>query len=190
MLNALWIFVVQLDQLALSLVVIVVLLAVLAWIFVMARRMPPRGAVDAVITDGSTGLYLGWVCVATAANATAVLVFAGFDGWGIPAETWAVVVIAVASAVGIALALWGRGRIAPMLSLCWGLAWVAIARLTDEPASVVTGVAAIIGAATVLIITVGIRVADLRTTRSRPAATTATTTGSTTTAGGSAAARP
>ena len=166
-LNAVWIFVVQLGWLAVSLVVIVALLAVLAWIFVMTRRMPPRGVVDGVITDGSVGLYLGWVCVATAANATAVLVAAGFEGWGIPAETWAVVVIAVASAVGIALAVWGHGRIAPMLSLCWGLAWVAIARLTDEPASVVTGVAAIIGLVAVVIITVGARIADVRTTRRR-----------------------
>lgn len=164
-LNAAWIQVVQLDQLYLSLVVIVVLVAVLAWIFIMLRRMPPLGVVDGIITDGSVGLYLGWVSVATAANATAVLVFAGFDGWGIPQETWAVVVVAVATGVGVAIGLLGRGRLAPMLSLSWGLAWIAVARLTDEPRSVITGIAAIIGVATVVIITMGARIADLRLAR-------------------------
>lgn len=164
-LNALWIGVVQLDLLGLSLPVIVVLLAVLSWLFVQLRRMPPKNLVDTVVTDGSIGLYLGWVVVATAANATAVLAAADFSGWGLSHETWAVIVIAAAAAVGVGLALWGRGRIAPMLSLCWGLAWVAVARLTDQPESTTTGVAAIIAAAVVVVVTLGARIASMRSAR-------------------------
>ena len=161
-LNALWIGVVQLDLLGLSLPVIAVLLAVLAWLFVQLRRMPPKNLVDTIVTDGSIGLYLGWVVVATAANATAVLAAAGFTGWGVADETWAVIVIAAAAAVGIGLAVWGRGRIAPMLSLCWGLSWVAVARLTDEPKSTTTGIAAIIAVAVVVVVTLGIRIVAIR----------------------------
>lgn len=161
-LNALWIGVVQLDLLGLSLPVIVVLLAVLAWLFVQLRRMPPKNLVDTIVTDGSIGLYLGWVVVATAANATAVLAAAGFTGWGLADETWAVIVIAAAAAVGIGLAVWGRGRIAPMLSLCWGLSWVAVARLTDEPESTTTGIAAIIAVAVVVVMTLGMRIVAIR----------------------------
>lgn len=161
-LNALWIGVVQLDLLGLSLPVIVVLLAVLAWLFVQLRRMPPKNLVDTIVTDGSIGLYLGWVVVATAANATAVLAAAGFTGWGLADETWAVIVIAAAAAVGVALAIWGRGRIAPMLSLCWGLSWVAVARLTDEPESTTTGIAAIIAVAVVVVVTLGMRIVAIR----------------------------
>jgi hypothetical protein len=161
-LNALWIGVVQLDLLGLSLPVIVVLLAVLAWLFVQLRRMPPKNLVDTVVTDGSIGLYLGWVVVATAANATAVLAAAGFSGWGLADETWAVIVIAAAAAVGVGLAIWGRGRIAPMLSLCWGLSWVAVARLTDEPESTTTGIAAIIAVVVVVAVTLGMRIAAMR----------------------------
>jgi hypothetical protein len=161
-LNALWIGVVQLDLLGLSLPVIVVLLAVLAWLFVQLRRMPPKNLVDTVVTDGSIGLYLGWVVVATAANATAVLAAAGFSGWGLADETWAVIVIAAAAAVGVGLAVWGRGRIAPMLSLCWGLSWVAVARLTDEPESTTTGIAAIIAVVVVVAVTLGMRIAAMR----------------------------
>ncbi|MEI5585426.1 MULTISPECIES: TspO/MBR family protein [unclassified Agromyces] len=161
-LNALWIGVVQLDLLGLSLPVIVVLLAVLAWLFVQLRRMPPKNLVDTIVTDGSIGLYLGWVVVATAANATAVLAAADFSGWGLPDETWAVIVIAAAAAVGVGLALWGRGRIAPMLSLCWGLSWVAVARLTDQPESTTTGIAAIVAVAVVVVVTLGARVVAMR----------------------------
>jgi hypothetical protein len=161
-LNALWIGVVQLDLLGLSLPVIVALLAVLAWLFVQLRRMPPKNLVDTIVTDGSIGLYLGWVVVATAANATAVLAAADFSGWGLPDETWAVIVIAAAAAVGVGLAVWGRGRIAPMLSLCWGLSWVAVARLTDEPESTTTGIAAIVAAVVVVAVTLGMRIAAMR----------------------------
>ena len=158
LLNAAWILSVQFDQLWLSVPVIVVLLVVLVIAFRRSLLLPPRNVVDAVVTDGTIGLYLGWVCVATIANVAAVLVAAGFDGWGLPAETWAVGLVAVAGLVGIALAVWDHGRIAPTLSLGWGLAWIAIARLTDEPSSTVTGVAAIIAVFAVVLVTVAMRV--------------------------------
>lgn len=153
LLNAAWILSVQFDQLWLSVPVIVVLLVVLARAFVVALRNRPRGALDALVTDGTIGLYLGWVCVATAANTAAVLEAAGFDGWGIDPEIWSVAVIAVAGLVGILLALYSGGRIAPALSLCWGLVWVGVARLTDEPDSDTTAVAAFAAAGVVLLVT-------------------------------------
>lgn len=165
-LNAAWILSIQFDMLWLSVPVIVVLLVVLVYAFGQCLEYPPKNVVDGIVTDGTVGLYLGWVIVATAANVTAALVAAGFDGWGIPPETWAVIVVAVAGLVGGALAVWDRGRIAPTLSLCWGLAWIAIARLTDAPGSTVTGVAAIIAVVAVLVATVTTRVAaELRRRR-------------------------
>ncbi|MGI9822255.1 tryptophan-rich sensory protein [Agromyces sp. Marseille-Q5079] len=162
LLNAAWILSVQADLLWLSVPIIVVLLVVLIIAFRRSLLLPPRSAVDATITDGTIGLYLGWVCVATVANVAAVLVAAGFDGWGIPPETWAVAMVAVAGLVGIALAVWDRGRIAPTLSLGWGLSWIAVARLTDEPASTVTGVAAIIAVVAVVLVTVAMRIVAVK----------------------------
>lgn len=166
-LNAAWILSIQFDLLWLSVPVIIALLLVLVYAFGQCLGYPPRNLVDTLVTDGTVGLYLGWVIVATAANVTAALVAWGFEGWGIPPETWAVGVVAVAGLVGGALAVWDRGRIAPTLSLCWGLAWIAVARLTDAPASTVTGVAAIVAVVAVLVATVTARVADeLRRRRS------------------------
>jgi len=168
LLNAVWILSVQFDLLLLSLPVIVALLVVLIVAFRRCLALPPRNALDALITDGTIGLYLGWVIVATAANTAAVLVAAGFDGWGIPAETWAVAVVTAAGLVGIALAIWDRGRIAPTLSLAWGLEWISIARLTDAPPSTVTGIAAVVAAGALVFVTAAARfAAEVRRRRER-----------------------
>lgn len=167
LLNAAWILSVQFDLLALSVPIIVLLLAVLAWIFVLMLRNRPTSTWDALITDGTLGLYLGWVCVATAANVAAVLVNAGFDGFGLNPNAWSITVLAVAAAVGIALAIYGNGRLAPAISLSWGLGWVAIARFNGDLLSTPTAIAATIASAAVLITTLGIR---LRRTPSSAAA--------------------
>lgn len=156
-LNAFWILSIQFDLLPLSVPIIVVLLAVLVQAFLQAIAYPPSSVADGIITDATIGLYLGWVCVATAANVTALLVASGFTGWGLPPELWSVVVVAVAAAVGVVLAVVSRGRISPALTLAWGLTWVAVGRLAGEPASLATGIAAAAAAALVLIVTIVIR---------------------------------
>lgn len=156
-LNAAWILSVQAGLLAVSVVVIVLLLAVLAYCFRLYASTRASGWIEAVVVDGTIGLYLGWVCIATAANITAAITAAGFTGWGINPDSWAVVIIAVAGLVGVGLAINGRGRLAPAASLCWGLAWVVVARLSGQPHSVATAVAAIVAVVVVIIVTVAFR---------------------------------
>lgn len=157
LLNAAWILSVQAGLLWLSEPVIVALLAVLVWTFVLLRRSRPSGLVEAVLTDGTFGLYLGWVCVATAANTAAVLTAAGFRGFGLGQDVWGVVVAAVAGIVGVLLAIAGRGRLAPAASLAWGLAWVAVARLDGPLVSVPTAVAATMAAGAAVVVTLVVR---------------------------------
>jgi hypothetical protein len=159
LLNAAWLVAaVQLGQVWLSVVVIVALLAVLVRIFLLVVHTPIRSGVDAVVTDGTMGLYLGWVSVATAANIAAALVESGFDGLGLPSSVWSSVVLAVAGLSGVAVAVAGRGRIAPMLSLVWGLSWVAVGRFSGQPLDVAAGVTALVAAAVVLVVVVVLRV--------------------------------
>ncbi|WP_209559491.1 tryptophan-rich sensory protein [Frigoribacterium sp. PvP032] len=159
LLNAAWLFAaVQLGQVWLSVVVIVALLAVLVRIFLLVVHTPTRSWVDAVVTDGTMGLYLGWVSVATAANIAAALVESGFGGFGLPGGVWSTVVLAVAGLSGVAVAVAGRGRVAPMLSLVWGLAWVAVGRFSGQPLDVAAGVTALVAAAVVLVAVVVLRV--------------------------------
>lgn len=157
-LNAFWILSIQFDLLVLSVPIIIVLLAVLVQTLLQSVAYPPTGRVDGIITDATLGLYLGWVSVATAANVTAALVAGGFTGFGLPPELWSIVVIAVAAASGIAVTIFSRGRISPAIALSWGLAWVAVARLTGEPPSVPTGISAIVAVALILSVAITTRI--------------------------------
>ena len=165
-LNAAWILSIQFGFLAASVPIIVALLVVLVWAFRITLASRPKNLVETIVADGTVGLYLGWVCVATAANITALLVASGFRGFGLGADAWAVVIVAVAGLVGVLLAVRGRGRLAPAVSLSWGFAWVAIARLTGDLLSPPAAIAAITATVVVIAVTVILRI---RSTRLRPA---------------------
>jgi hypothetical protein len=161
LLNAAWILSVQAGHLWLSCIVIVVLLVVLIATFVgvLRSRRAGQGVVESIILDGTIGLYLGWVSIATAANLTAGLQTAGFDGFGLAPEVWGIVVVIVAGLAGLAIAMAGRGRLSPTASLAWGLAWVAVSRTTGELVSPPVAIAAAIVAAALVLTTIAIRVA-------------------------------
>lgn len=145
-LNAAWIGVVQADLLTASVAVIVVLLAVLVVTVARLGERAPGGRVETVVVDGTLGLYLGWVTVATVANTFAVAVAADVDATSAAAEVWAVIGLAAAGAAGVGYAVWTRGRLAIGAAIAWGLVWVVVARTTGDlrsgPAAVAAGVAA------------------------------------------------
>lgn len=160
LLNAAWIGSVQLGQLGLSVVVIVILLAILGITFSKLQGLrgdtesASGGVLASIILDGTIGLYLGWVTIATAANVTAWLTKIGFRGFDIDPEVWGVAVVVVAALVGIATTLASEGRLTPALALAWGLSWLAVARLTDEPSSQIVGIAAAIAAGAVVTVAI------------------------------------
>jgi hypothetical protein len=160
-LNAAWILSVQAGLLWLSCLVIVVLLAALLLTFVgvVRTRRDGQGVVESIVLDGTMGLYLGWVSIATAANLTAGLQTAGFDGFGLAPEIWGVAIVVVAGIAGLVIALYGRGRLSPTASLAWGLVWVAVSRTTGELLSPPVAIAAVIVAVALVLATIAIRVA-------------------------------
>ena len=157
-LNAAWILSVQAGSVVLSVVVIVLLLAVLALCFRRCVTQRGHGLAEAVAVDGTLGLYLGWVCVATCANTASALVAEGFDGFGLDPVLWAAVVLIVAAGVGVGLAQAGRGRLAPAAALAWGLAWIAVSRLNGGLESGPTAAAAVAAAVIVVVNTILVRV--------------------------------
>ncbi|SDY55708.1 TspO/MBR family protein [Herbiconiux ginsengi] len=167
LLNAAWIVSVQAGLLAASAVVIVVLLAALLVTFVLVVRTRRSGQpwVESVVVDGTVGLYLGWVCVATAANLTAGLMVAGFDGFGWSPDAWGVAIVIVAGLAGLALAVFGAGRLAPAAALAWGLVWVAVSRISGELVSPLVASVALVTAIAVVLVTVMIRTAHATRTR-------------------------
>jgi len=153
LLNAAWIGVVQAGWLSASMLVILVLLAVLARLFVVLVRIPPRGAAD-VVTDVTVGLYLGWVSVATLANITAFLTAADVGSIGLGVTGWSVVVLAAAAALAVGYAVHGRGRASLVLpvgaAMAWGLAWIGVGRQSPPFQDDVVAVAAFVAAVVAL----------------------------------------
>lgn len=155
LLNAAWILSIQAGLLALSVPVIVALVAVL--VVTVLRLGPADGWPDRLIGDGTFGLYLGWVTIATVANATALLQQTGFAGFGVTSAAWAVLVLLVAAAIGVGTAAGDDARFAPAIALAWGLGWIAVARAAGEPQSAVVAVAASVAAVVVLLAPVVLR---------------------------------
>ena len=160
-LNAVWIAVVQAGVLWASVLIILGLLVVLVRMVMILRKTRTHTKTDALLTDGTFGLYLGWVCVATTANIAAWIATFGvrtFPGW-----QWAgVAIIAVVMIISVGLAVYSRGRIAPALAISWGLSWLAVARLEGQFESPIIVWAALLAAAVVLVATVVIRMTSLR----------------------------
>ncbi len=163
-----WIVVVQAGPLATSVVVIALLVALLAWAFRICVQTRPASRLEAGVCDGTIGLYLGWACIATAANGSALLVEAGFSGGTLTPSAWAVGVLAAVGLVGVGLAAAGRGRLSPAATLVWGLAWVAVSRLTGDLPSIPVASAALAAAGCVAAATLGYRVLDHRTALGTP----------------------
>ncbi|MGC5172873.1 tryptophan-rich sensory protein [Microbacterium sp. DT81.1] len=160
-LNGGWILVVQFGTLLLSVVTIILLLAVLAFVWrrTVLTREPGDGVLDSVLIDGVTGLHFGWVTIATVANITAQLTQVADDGWADAAGFWGVVVLLVALAIGTAISVWSKGRITPALAIAWGVLWIGVGRIADEPRQTAIGVTAILVAVLLVAVPVAITVA-------------------------------
>jgi hypothetical protein len=164
-LNGLWLVAAQFLTIEWTVIVIVLLLIALCITFRISvlTRTPRAGFVDALLIDGVTGLHLGWVTLATVANTAAWLTGIVPESWGDAASAWGLAVLAVVAVIGVAIAWVSGWRIAPGLALAWGLSWLAVGRLSGEPANEAIGIAAIVVAAIVLL--VPLAVAGLRLLR-------------------------
>ncbi|MBM6401794.1 TspO/MBR family protein [Phycicoccus sonneratiae] len=149
-LNAGWLLVTQQGWLWASVVVIIALALTLGLLVRRLQEHPSYGHAESVLVDGTFGLYLGWVSVATVANVTTTLIESGVDPGGVVAEALAVVVLAVAAGLGVLYARRFGGRWAVAVAMAWGLAWIGWGRLADEPASTLVGGAALVAAVVVL----------------------------------------
>ncbi len=150
LLNAAWLLVTQQGWLWVSVAVILALVVVLGLIAVRLTDRRADGWVDGTIVDGTFGLYLGWVAVATCANITATLVESGVDPAATVADVAAVLVLVVVAGLGIVFARRLGARYAVAAAMAWGLVWIAVGRVGDEPLSTATAVAAIAAAIVVV----------------------------------------
>ena len=124
--NSAWIFLWHYEYLPLTLVAMLVLLASLLVIYQrlgINRLQVSRGERWAVQVPFS--IYLGWITVATIANVTDLLWSLGWNGFGLSAETWFLVMLGAVIIIA-GLMAFTRGDVAYLLVLVWALAGIAV----------------------------------------------------------------
>jgi len=124
--NIAWLFLWHYEQFVLTLVAMLVLLLSLIAIYLRLEigRVRVPGA-DKWLVDVPFSIYLGWVTVATIANATSVLDYLKWDGWGIAPITWAVVMLIAGTGIATAVSL-TRGDAAYVLVILWAFVGIAV----------------------------------------------------------------
>ena len=125
------------------------LLAYTIWQWLPRNATSPWTPLTGWLAATRMVLNAAWLLVT--ANVTAAFVSSSVQPGAGVSDVLAVVVLAVAAALGLILAATLGGRYAVAVAMAWGLGWIAVGRLTSEPDSTVTAVAAGIAAVVVLI---------------------------------------
>jgi len=136
-LNALWIVFWHYGKLPLSLLVMLGLLISLAYINILIRNLPYG------ILKATFGIYLGWICIATIANVTALLVNAGWNGFNISQETWTIVMIFAGTLI-VGLSVYRLNNPFIGLSVIWAFIGIAIKRQDDYRSILVSALIALL----------------------------------------------
>jgi hypothetical protein len=105
--NAAWIFAWHYQQIALSLVL---MLLILVCLILINRRTAAAGLKgnDHTWLRVPFSVYFGWITVATIANVTTLLVDLGWNGFGIVEPAWMIIITIVGAAIAIATMLRNR----------------------------------------------------------------------------------
>jgi hypothetical protein len=153
--NIIWLLLFHYNQFALSMVAMLVLLGALIMIY---RKLRAGGA---PVSRGERwmvwllfSIYLGWITVATVANAAHVLVSAGWLGGPLPLVLWLVIMYIVALAIGALMAITQRD-VPYLLVLVWAFIGIGV-NYSNITAVVVSSAAAAL-AALVLAVLAGAR---------------------------------
>jgi hypothetical protein len=124
--NMAWLFLWHYLQFPLTLLVMLALLAVLIVIYLeLGIGRTKVSAVEAWAVRVPFSIYLGWITVATIANVTDVLYYWNWNGFGISARNWTLVLFAAVLVIAGLMSL-TRRDVAYNLVIVWALAGIAV----------------------------------------------------------------
>jgi len=142
--NGTWLVLFHYNQFPLSMVAMIILLVAL--IVIYTRVEVGRGTVSNAIRwciQIPFSTYLGWITVATIANAAYVLYDAKWNGFGISGQVWAAIMLVVAAVITLTVII-TRHDIAYTAGLLWALVGIVIKQagtpLVAVTAAIVAGV--------------------------------------------------
>ncbi|QNF34775.1 hypothetical protein HUW51_19340 [Adhaeribacter swui] len=125
-----WTFAWVYEQLTLSVVLIVFqLITLIAMHLRLQIYNPARTVASRWFTQFPLSIYLGWICIATVANASSVLAASGWNGFGLSAGFWTILMLGVATLLTLFLVLKRRN---PFIGLVTIWAFYGIIRKHQE----------------------------------------------------------
>lgn len=124
--NVVWLFLWHYELFPLTLVAMGVLLFALIGIYLRLGIGRIRvSTAEKWLVQVPFSVYLGWITVATIANATTLLDYVDWSGWGIGPQVWTVIMLVAGLAITTAIAL-TRRDIAYMLVIIWAFVGIAV----------------------------------------------------------------
>lgn len=124
--NIAWLFLWHYEFFALTLAAMIALLLLLIVIYLrLAARRPPLRSAARWVVDLPFSIYLGWITVATIANATSLLDYLQWDGWGISPVAWTAVMLGAAVVIAFAMSV-TQADVAYLLVLVWAFIGIAV----------------------------------------------------------------
>lgn len=130
--NAGWIVAWHYQYVGLSLAIMLcILLSLIAIYQSLNIGLKEANSSEKVFVHIPFSIYLGWITVATIANVTAVLVNIGWDGFGISATTWTVIMLIIGTLIGITM-LRRRKDTAYALVLIWAYFGIVYKRMSID----------------------------------------------------------
>jgi hypothetical protein len=135
--NALWIVAWHYEKLPLSLLIMLLLLVSLVMINIRIASLE-MGFIKVAF-----GVYIGWICIATIANVTTLLVNYGWSGFGLSDELWTIIMISVGTLI-VCLSIFNFRNPYLGFSVIWAFTGIIIKRQGDFRSIVVTAAIAIV----------------------------------------------
>ena len=126
--NAAWVIFWHYDQIALSMAMMLVILASLALIMVMLRKKT-LSTREKILIRLPFSVYFGWITVATIANATTLLVALRWDRWGLSEGFWTAAVLVAGLLLGAAW-IFRTKDLAYGLVLVWAYTGILVKHFT------------------------------------------------------------
>jgi benzodiazapine receptor len=151
--NIAWLFLWHYEQFPLTLLAMLSLLVLLIVIYLRLRiGQVAASSAEKWLVHIPFSIYLGWITVATIANATSLLEYSNWSGWGVSDEVWAIIMLVAGASIASVVTL-TRGDIAYMLVVVWAFVGIAVKHM-ETP--VVATAAWVVTALAVLVLVVGI----------------------------------
>lgn len=147
--NTTWIFLWHYEVFSVTLIAMVLILIALLLIY---RSLSGSEGLEKWLVKLPFSIYLGWISVATIANATQTLFFFDWGGWGLAPEIWTVVMLFIAGFLGWLMSL--RENDTPyLLVLIWAFIGITV---SQAGSSIVVNTAWVVVALLVIAVFAGI----------------------------------